>query len=42
MLLTAGQANERLLCGDLIYDDTVMQALRTSGNRERHLMRHFA
>jgi hypothetical protein len=42
MLVTASQANERLLCGDLIYDDTVMRALRASGNRERHLPRHFA
>jgi Glycosyl transferase family 2 len=42
MLVTLSQANERLLCGDLIYDDTVMRALQTSGNRERHLMRNFA
>jgi hypothetical protein len=42
MVVTASQANERLLSGELIYDDTVMRALHTPENRERRLRRNSA
>lgn len=42
MVVTASQANERMLGGHLIYDDTVMRALRVPENCEHPLLRHPA